>query len=707
MPRPSKKKSPVSDQTPVFKRIASVPLKLSNIRSWVLYSIRETYEKQNVRNKILKHILHNGITRRGYIPVYGKTINNRTSQSSLKSYIEELTTQYPPDPDSKLVIMFTVSNQYDPVTHETHFQSFIYVPGSAIIYAFDPARDCWQDEGIYAAHAVDEVEDLIKYYNDSKKTIDANLQITVAFPEVVEACQIHDNDVFCQTWSLFLQVFAIFTLLTTGKVEENPIIPVDQFEKYQILLNFYKKTVPIICDELRKNYSSLPNLPTAYKKGIDPCDILMNMVCNRDSDIIDCSLCGPPHDKTNIRCPEIVKQQFITRDNSFDNSRKKSRVRSRKRSGVLRTKRSRKRSTPLRSKRSRKKSHARPRKQSHKRSRKTSRKRSRKRSHKRSRKRSTPLRTKRSHKRSGVLRTKRSHKRSRKFHVHSEGKAPLKYKPAGMGRAAFKQRLAERKMNKLLEGFCEMQLSAAGASGAGAGGVDDICSGMVGLRMNGDGGAMQPSGGTSIGVDDIISGMDRLHMNKFSFDAEGVAHVRDTLDSQGNLDIGMCLDLLYRELTAHPSLSDNTKRLLTESIDDIIIKSSNPGDELSSQTIRMCELVNRLNQARLTSNAISSDSSGSRSTSDSGSSSSSGSSGSSDSGSNALGQPGGMISRSASSNSQDSGDSRDSQDSGAPEVFWQGDASGGVSWDDPVDDRNSQSSPSAESTQVNHLGWDL
>ena len=59
-----------------------------------------------------------------------------------------------------------------------------------------------------------------------------------------------------------------------------------------------------------------------------------------------------------------------------------------------------------------------------------------------------------------------------------------------------------------------------------------------------------------------------------------------------------------------------------------------------------------------------------------------------------------MISRTPSSNSQDSGGS-DTSD--AQEVFWQGDASGGVSWGAAGDD----SSDGDESPQVDHLGWDL
>ena len=222
--------------------------------------------------------------------------------------------------------MFTVSNIYDQQTQETHFQTFIYVPGArpgAIIYCFDPSRNCNQQPGIYYPHAVDEIRDLIIYHNSSSNIKHESQRISVFYPEVTQACQIHDNDVFCQSWSLFLQISGIMTLLSTGKLDDNPIIPESQYEKYQILLNFYQQMLPIFCDALRKTYSSIGSIPSAYK-SIDPCDIVANMRCQAIGDQVDCSLCGPPKPRTKTNCPEILRQRVL-KQNSFETKQKHSR----------------------------------------------------------------------------------------------------------------------------------------------------------------------------------------------------------------------------------------------------------------------------------------------------------------------------------------------------------------------------------------------
>ena len=98
---------------------------------------------------------------------------------------------------------------------------------------------------VYGAHAVDEVDTIVS-------KIDSD--ITLLYPNVTEACQIHENDVFCQSWSLYLQIHGVVRFLKTGNLNYAPDIPLSQFHKYEILLNFYKSIVPIICVELNKVY---------------------------------------------------------------------------------------------------------------------------------------------------------------------------------------------------------------------------------------------------------------------------------------------------------------------------------------------------------------------------------------------------------------------------------------------------------------------
>lgn len=308
-------------------KVASETTKAENVRSWVLYALRHVLETEKVRNSVLKAILSEQFKRVGYTPIYGKTLNNRINSSDLTAYLDKIIKQYPPDRSSKYIVLFTISNIMDAVTQETHFQTFIYVPGSnpsALIYCFDPARDCSQQPGIYYPHAIDELVEYIDFHNELPSVSESDI-ITVAHPQVVNACQIHDNDVFCQSWSLLLQLSGVMTLLTTGKLQDNPIIPESQLEKYSILLNFYQTILPVLCDELRKTYKSY-DIPSSYK-SIDPCNVIQEMKCIVNNNVINCGLCGPPDD-TGVKCPEILNQQ--TQRYSFNRYRVHSDTKPRK-----------------------------------------------------------------------------------------------------------------------------------------------------------------------------------------------------------------------------------------------------------------------------------------------------------------------------------------------------------------------------------------
>ena len=335
---------------PKFKRTAEESSEDENIRSWVLFALRETMEQQSIRNNVLKEFLHKLFKSSGYKPIYGRTLNNRKTQKSLITYLTKIISTYPPDQTSKYVVMFTVSNLYDEDTHETHFQTFVYIPGyksdivsGPIIFCFDPSRTCDQEEGIYGAHAVDEVDTIVS-------KIDSD--ITLLYPNVTEACQIHENDVFCQSWSLYLQIHGVVRFLQTGNLNYAPDIPLSQFHKYEILLNFYKSIVPIICVELNKVYKKLPGLPKKYM--IDPCDLVSKMECTFKNDVVSCSLCGPPQDKS-AACPEILLQKLksqktmdLQQTHQFNSYPSKSSIKSKRRRSK---RRSRKRSSRKRSSR--------------------------------------------------------------------------------------------------------------------------------------------------------------------------------------------------------------------------------------------------------------------------------------------------------------------------------------------------------------------
>ncbi len=71
----------------------------------------------------------------------------------------------------------------------------------------------------------------------------------VEWLHTVNTCQIDANDVFCQSWSLYLQVM----YFNAPQIE----IPEDQYGKYELLLKFYKRitlAIPEFCENLNTLY---------------------------------------------------------------------------------------------------------------------------------------------------------------------------------------------------------------------------------------------------------------------------------------------------------------------------------------------------------------------------------------------------------------------------------------------------------------------
>ena len=124
--------------------------------------------------------------------IYGEGINDDELRDLLIHYM---------DMGDDKIILFTLSNKpkntMDPDMRETHFQSFIMVNSIRTIFAFDPAMSTNIPVGIYYPGAIIQIETL---FNNM-----SNLGYTIVRPNIQYACQIDKSDVFCQTWSLYLQ----------------------------------------------------------------------------------------------------------------------------------------------------------------------------------------------------------------------------------------------------------------------------------------------------------------------------------------------------------------------------------------------------------------------------------------------------------------------------------------------------------------------
>ena len=233
-----------------------------NARSWVLYALRRVMGYEDVRAKILKEYLKNvpGIT-------IGRTFS--TSENTLEDIFRYVISLL----DTPGTTLFTSANLVptkEALKHvqgvfETHYQTFLLNPTQKTLRMIDPARPSASTPGIYNAGISQHLEMFL-----------TRLGFTCTFANIQGACQRSSADVFCQSWSLLLQIYEV--LNTPGKKTR---IPDDKKQRYTLLMNFYHTITPIICQDLIKEYSDmkkekLSGFIPKYQK-MDPCVLLKNL----------------------------------------------------------------------------------------------------------------------------------------------------------------------------------------------------------------------------------------------------------------------------------------------------------------------------------------------------------------------------------------------------------------------------------------------
>jgi hypothetical protein len=231
--------------------------------SWVLYAVRATFEEESTRNNILKLFLLDN----PYIE-YGRTFTGEYDERELYDYIRNVARQ------RDNIVLFTASNLPDIVSGETHFQTFIMDNRYKKVWIIDPARNTDGSEGIY-----DPIigKSLIRTFTKNGFKVEW-------FTTLGSTCQINEKDVFCQSWSLYLQI----RLVLDGEV----FIPLDDIERYQLLLDFYQYLThfDFFCTSLNHNYQEAikNDLKVGYSRSWQeevkysylkyyPCQILQSM----------------------------------------------------------------------------------------------------------------------------------------------------------------------------------------------------------------------------------------------------------------------------------------------------------------------------------------------------------------------------------------------------------------------------------------------
>jgi len=196
--------------------------------SYVLYSLRALMNEDDIRARVLTSFLKQ-------VPdiAIGKSFSYNYELESLNAYLEEIL-------ESPTRVLFTAANLTQKVGGQTHYQTFVVDNTHKTLLMIDPSRNYATGKSVWDPKIAKKVVE--PFFKEKG--------FTTEWLNTSAACQVKQADVFCQSWSLYLQIQAI---LMRGE----PIdIPVGQDEKYEILLDFYKKILedPHTCGELEYAY---------------------------------------------------------------------------------------------------------------------------------------------------------------------------------------------------------------------------------------------------------------------------------------------------------------------------------------------------------------------------------------------------------------------------------------------------------------------
>jgi hypothetical protein len=239
--------------------------------SWVLYAMRFVFNREDIRTRVLQNALADlpGLT---YGPTW--TPVDGAGEQALLAYVRSQAAS------ATGPVLFTASNLPDPETYETHYQTFILDPRSRLLWAIDPSRTAAGREGVYAAP-------MARFLGDRLPR-----PYRLRYVPVSATCQTDENDVFCQTWSLWLQIQAVRAL------GERVAVPSSQQERYALLLTFYQDALrlPNVCEALTHQYADElvfhrtsilqgARVPKTQRvafmsalRAVDPCAVLRGMV---------------------------------------------------------------------------------------------------------------------------------------------------------------------------------------------------------------------------------------------------------------------------------------------------------------------------------------------------------------------------------------------------------------------------------------------
>ena len=211
--------------------------------SWALDAIKDVLGTQSIRNKIVNTFFPSSKNSR-----YMKTFDafqqysfppfNEKEQEILQ-YCKEIM-------QLKNYVVFTATNiQEEENDNETHYQTYIVDNTNKQLYVIDPAIDPKKKKG-YGIY-----KPMVTYNTIQPFFVKHGYQFQ--YIKLTNPAQVSTEDVFCQSWSLYI----LLEVLKKGISGDTVIdIPKKQIDKYELLLNFYKQILIIetISDKLNSTY---------------------------------------------------------------------------------------------------------------------------------------------------------------------------------------------------------------------------------------------------------------------------------------------------------------------------------------------------------------------------------------------------------------------------------------------------------------------
>ena len=247
--------------------------KKSDAISWMLHALKIIIGDESIRQEILLHYhpkLHKGNIgalkkiggRKYHIYTFDAFVKPEPSfeegleakEKEIEHYLSEIVKM-----DG--VVVFTATNiQQHEADFETHFQTFIVDNDRKIVHAIDPAYDktvtkinkkkkiLALNQGIYYAEVT---HDVIKPFFEENHA-EYKFQMT----PLSHPAQIAFDDVFCQSWSLYILI-SMLDKMEKDKLIGEIQIPETQIEKYDMILGFYKRIfrdIPTLATYLKQEY---------------------------------------------------------------------------------------------------------------------------------------------------------------------------------------------------------------------------------------------------------------------------------------------------------------------------------------------------------------------------------------------------------------------------------------------------------------------